>query len=121
MLALHLRWTIIFMKLRLSDLKVERSIVGDLTEQATFYLKLMTGDSDTEALKLLEADYPAYVMFLNLYDESPATLLTPGQGIIGIDEDNQLHYSQIAFGLMEDDGRISFQQNIQKLIVTATP
>lgn len=66
----------------------------DQVSKGTFTFKVIAGEQGNEMSNLLSKEVHQAVLFVKLYEDSPASLLNPTQGAIGINKNQSFIYTR---------------------------
>ncbi len=84
------------------EISVGKSLKGEYDSGDVFKLKVLASEPGAGAANLLQKDYQTYLFYLSIYDDSPATLLSPDQAIVAVDSLGDIHYTQMAHRYIQE-------------------
>lgn len=84
------------MSYHIYTLKIHKSLKGVLDREQKILLKVLAGDPGADASKLLNDKHRSYLLYLDIYDDSPATLLSPAQAVIAWNPSDGILYTDTA-------------------------
>lgn len=82
-------------------IRIHESLKGMLDPEQKILLKVLAGDVAEDASKLLHAQHRSYLLYLDIYSDSPATLISPAQALIAWDPAIGILYTDTARTFIE--------------------